>query len=128
METIGHPLYLYLFIKSISAHAKAEQFVKETRGCFSGTLKFETVDYFNSITLKYTYLKNFEILNRVFKKFQNELWNGNFVWKLTLLVKVLAYFLKVKIQAFLLYPPASKASGGVYWNQGQKNFTHPYTD
>ena len=26
------------------------------------------------------------------------------------------------------YPPASEASRGVYWNQGQKNFTHPYTE
>ena len=26
------------------------------------------------------------------------------------------------------YPPASEASRGVYWNQAQKNFTHPYTE
>ena len=26
------------------------------------------------------------------------------------------------------YPPASKASRGVYWNQAQKNFTHQYTE
>ena len=25
-------------------------------------------------------------------------------------------------------PPASEASRGVYWNQAQKNFTHPYTE
>ena len=25
------------------------------------------------------------------------------------------------------YPPASEASRGVYWNQAQKNFTHPYS-
>ena len=25
------------------------------------------------------------------------------------------------------YPPASEASRGVYWNQAQTNFTHPYT-
>ena len=26
------------------------------------------------------------------------------------------------------YPPASKASTGVYWNQAQKNFILPYTE
>ena len=26
------------------------------------------------------------------------------------------------------YPTASKASWGVYWNQAQKNFSHPYTE
>ena len=26
------------------------------------------------------------------------------------------------------YPPASEASRGVYWDQTQKNFTHPYTE
>ena len=26
----------------------------------------------------------------------------------------------------LSYPPASEASRGVYWNQAQQNFTHPY--
>jgi hypothetical protein len=26
------------------------------------------------------------------------------------------------------YPPASEASRGVYWNQAQKNFPHPYTE
>ena len=27
-----------------------------------------------------------------------------------------------------IYPPVSKASRGVYWNQAQKSFTHPYTE
>ena len=26
------------------------------------------------------------------------------------------------------YPAASKASRGVFWNQAQKNFTHPYIE
>ena len=26
------------------------------------------------------------------------------------------------------YPPVSEASRGVYLNQAQKNFTHPYTE
>ena len=28
----------------------------------------------------------------------------------------------------IIYPPASEASRGVYWNQAQKNFAHPYTE
>ena len=28
----------------------------------------------------------------------------------------------------ICYPPASKASRGVYWNLAQKNSTHPYTE
>ena len=29
---------------------------------------------------------------------------------------------------FYYYPPTSEASRRVYWNQAQKNFTHPYTE
>ena len=38
---------------------------------------------------------------------------------------------KNTVIVFLLmdyYPPASEASRGVYWNQVQENFTHPYTE
>ena len=28
----------------------------------------------------------------------------------------------------MFYPLASEASRGVYWNQAQKNFAHPYTE
>ena len=32
-----------------------------------------------------------------------------------------------KIMGVITYPSASEASSPVYWNQAQKNFTHPYT-
>ena len=35
---------------------------------------------------------------------------------------------KISSLQLLGYPPASEVSRGVYWNQAQKNFPHPYTE
>ena len=39
------------------------------------------------------------------------------------IIKVFIYLRKLRVN----YRPASEARRGVYWNQEQKNFTHPYT-
>ena len=49
--------------------------------------------------------------------------------KATLKKKDVTHFLIYNLVpplCIIVYSPASEASRGVYWNQAQKNFTHPY--
>ena len=49
--------------------------------------------------------------------------NYNFQNILILILKF-----EISISGLKIYPLASEANRGVYWNQAQKNLTHPYTE